>query len=150
MNSAFYYTETYFSLLDISSAAKHSFGKGGKRNQMRFSSLWPCHTTFLSVKLSNQANIFSSKSWEVSYTKVLWRTLIHSEGEKMVFKNIRSFLGRCITSHLSLFLLALLWTLTLPFWILPWILSCCSPSGREGIPFVVPIVPFGHKKVVKY
>lgn len=51
INSAFYYTETYFSVLDKmteplgSIVAKHNFGKGRERNQMRFSSLWPHHTT---------------------------------------------------------------------------------------------------------
>lgn len=51
MNTAFSYTEKYYSILDrmtephISSVAMCNFGKGGERKQMRLSSLWPCHIT---------------------------------------------------------------------------------------------------------
>lgn len=141
MNSAFYYTETYFSILyrmtepHISSVAKYNFGKGEERNQKRFSFLWPHHTTSFHQQSFQTKPIFSQVKSKKCPTEVLWRTLIHSGGEETVCKNIRSFLGRYIASHLSLFLLALLWRLTLPFWILPWIMSCCSliHTGRESI-----------------
>lgn len=119
MNSAFYYVETYFSVLDrmteqhISPEAKNNFGKGRGRNLTQFPSLWPCHATSLCQKNFQIKLTFSLVEPEKCPTEVLQRIFIHFGGEKILCKNISSFLGRCITSHLSLFLLALLGTLTL-------------------------------------
>lgn len=148
MNWAFPYMEKYFSVLDrmtephTSSVVMHNFGKGGERKQMRLSSLWPCHITSFCQQSFQIKLTFSQVKSEKCPTGVLWRMLIHSGGEETTWKNIRSFLGMYITSHLSLFLLTLLWTLTLPFWILSLIMSCCSLIHKYII--------FEHKKVAEY